>query len=752
MQDYQSFLNSKKPRVEACGIEPVYIHPMLFPFQRDVVNLGVRQGRFAGFEDPGLGKTFQQCEWTRQFQLADPSKPSLIVSPLSVAQQTIEEAKKIDIEIKFVSEPESTGIQITNYQKLHKFAGYPYQSIALDESSILKSLDGKTRTLLLEKFTHVPYRSCWTGTPAPNDVVELLQHAEFLGIKTAREARAEFFVHDSKNGAVDGYRLKGHAIQQFWEWVAEWAIWIRRPSDLGYEDEGYVLPELIIREDIVSIDFKSQAGGKLFPDIAKGIQGANQARRESLEKRIERAREIIEASNDQWLVWCDLNLEGDGMSDALESGSFGRGAVHIKGTSSDEDRVLFERLWREGEVKTLITKAGMFGFGMNWQHAHKMIYLGVSHSYEKFKQSVCREWRFGQRHPVEVIIIVSEAEMSVVESVKRKMSQAERMTEGIVNAMKEKQMEKVSTPKKKTVKKKQGTEINAAYSDMDSNPAWQIYNQDCVEGVSVMRSDSVGFSIFSPPFAKLYCYSDHPGDMGNSGNDGEFFKHFSFLIPEILRVTMPGRLCAVHCQDLSTSKVNDGFIGRRRFSDQIADVFELHGWICCSRVTIDKNPQAQALRTKAKTLMFVQKNKDSSWSWPALADYLMIFQKPGVNVSPVHTDITNKEWIKLAHPIWYDIEESDTLNARSAREEKDEAHLCPLQLGTIRNAIRLWSNRGDLVLSPFAGIGSEGVVALEQERRFIGFELKESYWKQAVKNLKAAVKQEGLFEAIGAGK
>lgn len=748
--NYDDFLKSKLPRVEACGIEPRYIHPMLFPFQRDVVTLGTRQGRFAGFEDPGLGKTFQQCEWTRQYQLADPSKPSLIVSPLSVAQQTIEEAKKIDIEVKFVSEPEPTGIQITNYQKLHRFVGHPYQSIALDESSILKSLDGKTRTLLLEEFTHIPYRSCWTGTPAPNDVVELLQHAEFLGIKTAREARSEFFVHDSKNGAVDGYRLKGHAVQKFWEWVAEWAIWIRRPSDLGYRDDGYILPELIIREEIVPVEFTPQAGTKLFPDIAKGIQGANVARKQSLQVRIERAREIIESSKDQWLVWCDLNMEGEGMSDVLESGSFGRGAVHIRGSSSDEDRILYERLWREGEVKTLITKAGMFGFGMNWQHAHKMIYLGLSHSYEKLKQSICRQWRFGQQHPVEVIIVVSEAEMSVVESVKRKMSQAEKMAEGIVKAMKEKQMGKISEGKAKKKKKKNvSLEINAAYSDTTRSPQWSIFNQDCVEGVQSLRSDSIGLSIFSPPFKKLYCYSDNPADMGNSGGDEEFFRHFGFLIPELLRVTIPGRLCVVHCQDMTTTKNTDGYIGRIRFSDQIADNFEKHGWITASRVTIDKNPQAQAIRTKAKTLMFVQKNKDSSWSWPALADYLMVFQKPGVNPNSVITDVSNEEWIKLAHPIWYDIDESDTLNARSAREEKDEAHLCPLQLGTIRNAIRLWSNRGDLILSPFAGIGSEGVVALEQERRFIGFELKESYWKQAVKNLKAAVKQENLFAEAG---
>jgi len=557
MMEYADFLNAKRHRIEPSGIEPGPVHPMLFDWQADIVRLMTRQGRFAGFEDPGLGKTLQQIEWTRQFQYADPSRPSLIVSPLSVAQQTIEEAQKIDVEVKFVSDPESLGIQITNYQKLHRFIDYPYQSIALDESSILKSLDGKTRTMLMEKFQHIPYRSCWTGTPAPNDVVELLQHAEFLGIKPAREARAEFFIHDSKNGAVDGYRLKGHAEQDFWNWVAEWAIWIRRPSDLGYSDEGFILPELTIREEIVSLDFQPHAGSMLFPDIAKGIQGAMHARRGSLDARVERAREIIEASSDQWLVWCDLNKEADTLSDVLESGSFHRGAVLIEGKTSDEDRVLYERMWREGEVKTLITKAGMFGFGMNWQHAHKMIYLGLGHSYEKLKQSVCREWRFGQRDPVEAIIIVSEAEMSVVETVKRKMAAADIAAEGIVNAMREKQISNVSM---KSEKKEQES-VDTIKAEMGE--CWSIANDDCVHGIKGVGSDSIGLSIFSPPFAKLYCYSGSPADMGNNSNEGDFFRHFGFLIPELLRVTMPGRLCVVHCQDLSTSKVNDGFIGRR---------------------------------------------------------------------------------------------------------------------------------------------------------------------------------------------
>lgn len=279
---------------------------------------------------------------------------------------------------------------------------------------------------------------------------------------------------------------------------------------------------------------------------------------------------------------------------------------------------------------------------------------------------------------------------------------------------------------------------------------WALYNGDSMEVIKGIPDASVALSVFSPPFASLYTYSSSERDLGNSRDYDEFFSGFAFLIRELLRVTMPGRIAAVHCQDLSTTKATHGVIGLRDFPGDIIRAFSKEGWIFDGRVTIDKDPQAQAIRTKSKALLFVQLEKDSSWSRPAMGDYIIRFRAPGENPTRIKPDLSREEWILWARPIWQDIDESDTLNTALAREEKDERHICPLQLGTIERCVRLWSNAGETVLSPFAGIGSEGVVALRQGRKFIGIELKESYYRTAVRNLSNAVKQTSIFDRIQA--
>jgi DNA modification methylase len=269
-----------------------------------------------------------------------------------------------------------------------------------------------------------------------------------------------------------------------------------------------------------------------------------------------------------------------------------------------------------------------------------------------------------------------------------------------------------------------------------------------MEVIKGFSEDSVDLSVFSPPFASLYTYSDSERDLGNSSDYAQFFDGFSFLIRELLRTTKPGRIAAVHCQDLSTTKATHGVIGLRDFPGDIIRAFVKEGWVYDGRVTIDKDPQAQAIRTHSKALLFVQLEKDSTWSRPAMADYIVRFRKPGENAVRVKPDLTREQWILWARPIWQDIDESDTLNTALARDEKDERHICPLQLGTIERCVRLWSNPGETVFSPFAGIGSEGFVALQKGRKFIGIELKESYYKTAVRNLTGACKQTSIFDRI----
>ena len=275
--------------------------------------------------------------------------------------------------------------------------------------------------------------------------------------------------------------------------------------------------------------------------------------------------------------------------------------------------------------------------------------------------------------------------------------------------------------------------------DQTVNTDWALYHGDSMEVVKGMPDQSIDLSVFSPPFASLYTYSASERDLGNSRDDGEFWSHFGYIIGDLLRVVKPGRLVAVHVQQIARSVQRDGYTGMKDFRGDTVRAFEAGGFHWQGEVTIDKDPQAQAIRTKAKGLLFVQKERDRSWLRPAMADYILVFRRPGDIAVPLRDDqITNDEWIEWARPIWYGIRESETLNAAEAREERDERHIAALQLETIRRCIRLWSNPGDLVLSPFAGIGSEGYVAIQNGRRFLGIELKRSYWEAACRNLERA--------------
>lgn len=283
-------------------------------------------------------------------------------------------------------------------------------------------------------------------------------------------------------------------------------------------------------------------------------------------------------------------------------------------------------------------------------------------------------------------------------------------------------------------------------TDDASGEGWRLMLGDSCERLGELEDESIDLSVFSPPFASLYTYSPSERDLGNSADRGEFFEHFRFVIDHILRLTKPGRLACVHVQQLTTMKATHGVIGMTDFRGQTIEAFQGAGWIYHGEVTIDKDPQAQAIRTKAQALMFGTLNRDSSMSRPALADYLLMFRKPGENAVPIKPDCDNETWIQWARPVWYDIRETDTLNARVAREDADERHICPLQLPLIDRCIRLWSNEGETVLSPFAGIGSEGVMAIRNGRRFVGCELKPSYWQTAAENLRV---ESGQMDLLG---
>ena len=723
--DYQRFLERKAPPLPSDGMEIDSTHPMLFDFQSALVRWSLRKGRSAIFADCGLGKGLMQVEWARHS-----GDRVLIVCPLAVAEQTVREGVRLGVPIRFAEhQPDEDGVWITNYQKLHKFNADGWDAIVLDESSILKSVDGKTRTRLLSEFSAIPRRLCCTATPAPNDLIELTNHAEFLGVMKRAEMLATWFVHDSDKSGDGGWRLKGHAVERFWRWIAGWAIFLRSPSDLGFDDREFILPALT--QDIETVESGWAPDGELFHRPLRGVSERASVRKVTAGVRVERAVEIINATPGQWLVWCNLNDEGRLLAKAL-----GSTCALIEGSTPDEDKVALENLWRSGAKRTLITKPSMFGFGLNWQHCHNVLYLGLSDSYEQYYQSVRRCWRFGQREPVQVRIVSSDAEMSVVQNVLRKCRDAEALAAGVLAAVREGEMEEIGMT----------TKHGDTYAeDIAGGDGWELRLGDSIERIREIPSDSVGLSVFSPPFASLYTYSASDRDLGNSKDYDEFFVHFGYLIPELLRVTKPGRRACVHVQQVTTTKVTHGVIGWRDFRADVVRAFVSAGWIYDGEIVIDKDPQAQAIRTKSKALMFVQKNKDSAWSRPAMADYILLFRKDGENEIPVETDVTNEEWILWARPIWYGIRESETLNAAIARDNKDERHVCPLQLETIERCIRLWTNDGETVLDPFAGIGSTGYVALQHGRKFTGLELKDSYWRAAVTNLRSAQRQQSLF-------
>lgn len=717
---YEAFLAEKKPTVAATGpiVEAVDIHPKLFGFQRDLVRWSVRKGRAALFADTGLGKTFMQLEWARLI-----GGRSLIVAPLSVARQTRAEAGKLGLDVHYTRSGDdlSDGINITNYEMLEHFDPAAFTSVVLDESSILKSLDGKTRSRLIAMFGETPYRLCCTATPAPNDIAELGNHAEFLGVMTHSEMLSAFFVRGADEARRQGWRLKGHAENQFYRWLASWSMSVRKPSDLGYSDEGYLLPPLRIQRALVPTNYRSD-GALMFTGL-KGIQDRSRVRKATHGARVAKVAELVNGTTDQWIVWCGLNVEAEEAAAAIP------GAVNVHGALDPDEKAQALEAFQDGSIRVLVTKPRIAGFGMNFQNAHRMAFLGLSDSWESYYQCIRRCWRFGQREPVDAAIVLADVEEEIHQNVLSKEREAERMADRLLEHVREFERDEIGSG---------GADVQPYETDEATGEGWTLKLGDSVERLAEVESASVGLSVFSPPFLSLYTYSPSDRDLGNSRNPDQFAEHFAFIVDELLRVTMPGRLCAVHVAQVPSTIVHDGEIGVKDFRGQVIALFSGRGWVYHGEVCIDKDPQAQAIRTKSKGLLFVQMEKDAAWLRPALADYILLFRKPGENPEPVKPEMSREEWIAWARPVWYGIRESDTLNAAEGREEKDEKHIAPLQLGTIERCIRLWSNHGDLVLSPFAGIGSEGYVAVQKGRQFVGIELKPSYWRAGVRNLRRA--------------
>lgn len=421
--NYHEFLSNKRFVLESSGfdIDKSELNPMLYDFQKDIVRWALKKGKACIFADCGLGKTPMQLSWAHQVNRHTGGKV-LILAPLAVADQTKREAEKFGYTARVVAEQSECidGINITNYEKLDHFVANEFTGIVLDESSILKSYSGKVRTAIIQNFHEVPYKLACTATPAPNDYMELGNHAEFCGVMTRAEMLSMFFVHDG--GQTSKWRLKGHAEDVFWQWLSTFSVFVDNPKNIGYDTEGYDLPPINIKE--ICVD-----GTPISETLS--LTERRDARRESLESRCNAAAELVNSSNEQWLVWCDLNSESHKLHELINENREVQGSD--KDTWKSESMLDFSR----GGTKCLVTKPKIAGFGMNWQNCHNMIFTGLSDSYEQYYQALRRCWRFGQEYPVNVYIIISAKEGCVKENIERKQSDFLKMQSEMTELTKE---------------------------------------------------------------------------------------------------------------------------------------------------------------------------------------------------------------------------------------------------------------------------------------------------------------------------
>ena len=719
MKDYTEFLERKKVKVHDSGFEvpDSAINPMLFPFQKFVVNRALKAGRYALFEDCGLGKTAQQIEWAHHVA-AHTGKPVLILCPLAVASQTIQEGFKFGREVRKIekgSDLQSSRIWITNYEQLENIDCNAFGGVVLDESSILKNFEGKTRNALIQSFSDTSFKLCCTATPSPNDPMELGNHSEFLGVMSRAQMLAMYFIHDG--GDTSKWRIKGHARKAFWRWVSQWAVMLRKPSDIGFDATGYDLPPLTIHEKEVKTPKRDN--GQLFNDVAVSATEFNGELRITLAQRIEVVAEIVNNSDEPFIVWVKQNEEGKRVRQLIPD------AVEVAG--SDKPEVKESRLlgFARGEFRVLVTKADIAQFGLNYQHCRNQVFASSDFSFESPYQQIRRSYRFGQQNEVHVYMVTTDTMENVRAAFIRKQKQFDEMQKEMTDAMTA-ILAIESTPKN-------GSAVQSVETEN-----YKIYRGDCCALIEALPDESVGFSVFSPPFADLYVYSDEIADMGNSSSFDEFRQHFQYLCSHLFRVLKSGRNVAIHCMDLPIQKGKEGFIGLRDFSGMIRESMESEGFTYHSRITIWKDPVTEMQRTKALGLLHKQVKKDSTMSRVGIPDYVLVFRKDGERFNPVHCGISVDTWQKYASPVWMDIDYGDTLNREPARGEDDERHICPLQLQTIERLIHLYTNEGDIVFTPFMGIGSEVYQAVKMNRKGIGFELKDSYFYTAIDNCAAA--------------
>lgn len=724
--NYQEFLKKKIKTNNPSGfeIEDEKLNPSLYDFQKFIVKRALKAGKFALFSDTGTGKTIMQLEWANQVRLHT-GKPVLILAPLAVSGQTIKEGERFGIEVgKYKLQREKHDvfdyiqpIHISNYEQLHNIDVSPYGCVVLDESSILKNFTGKYKNLIIDTFKKTPYKLACTATPSPNDLNEIGNHSEFLDVMEAPDMRSRWFIRDE---GMNNYRLKNHAKKDFYAWISSWAIMMINPSDLGFDGHAFDLKKLNYFEH--KIDVVKQDNGKLFNDAHVNATNFNSELRRTMKERAEKAAEIANSTNESYIIWVNQNEEERAILKLIPD------SVAVNG--SEDPLVKENKLlgFARNEFRVLITKKKIAQFGLNYQHCHNQIFATIDFSFEGLYQAIRRSYRYGQKEDVNIHIISTETMENVITVIKQKEANFNELRQEMNKEINAKDYGLISDYTRRDVKTEN----------------YHLILGDSTEEMKTIPDNSIDFSIFSPPFSSLFTYTNNWRDLGNSENDGQFFEHYKFILKELFRILRPGRLIAVHTKDLAVYKNSDQYSGLYDFSGENLRACEEVGFKYHSRVTIWTDPVLEMQRTKTQRLLYKQVTDDATLSGVGIPEYLTIFRKWEGVTEENHVPVNNKTkgnfpldtWQRWASPVWMDIMRTDVLSKYSARDVGDEKHICPLQLGVIERAIKMWTNPGEVVFTPFMGIGSEVYEAVRCGRKGIGIELKDSYFDQAVKNLK----------------
>lgn len=787
LEDYRLFLSLK--RLPSYGVEGNQVHttahylqrlsedrivipaatvqgmaPHLWDYQRWIVNAALRKRKFAVFADAGLGKTSIFLEWVRHVLASIPGKV-LIVSPLMIIGQLIEECRRWYGDALPIVNVHDTGpdawlesdarVGIVNNEKFYGPVSLPgVNAIVIDESSSLKAEEGRFRTNIIAACKGMTYKLCCTATPAPNDRTEYANHALLLDqVRRADEFYARWFVN--RDGE---WQFKAHAAEAFYRYLAGWSVFVRSPAAYGFADNLAGLQPPLVEE--VPIDLTAEqhramaammpAGHQLslipepqgmtarqkFSQIAKGflLNGGKVAEHIPTLKPAVIAGLLDRHPGEQSLVWTVFDEEGEILAEALRRP--GRTVAHLTGKTPQAERQRLIEAFRHGEIDVMISKPKLLGFGLNFQFCSVMVFSGLQDSFEQYYQSIKRAHRYGATRQLTVYLPYTPLEEPMLRNVLSKqatyLADAEYQEKLYIVNLAQDLRDYVEG-----VKIMGETQVQRRAPVVTSD--YHLINGDCVEELAGLPEASVDLSVFSPPFAELYTYSSDIADMGNSEDSGgEFSLHFKFFLNQLFRVMKPGRNVCLHLSQLVAFKAVHGYLGLRDFRGKVIDLCQEAGFIYYGEATIPKNPQAQALRTNALALLFKTLETNSAKSRPALNDYLLLFQRPGETEVPVKPECNRVEWVEWASGVWTSIRESHVLSPRGTKGDEAEKHICPLQLDLIERCIRLYSNRGELVLSPFMGIGSEGHVAGQWGRRFLGTELKPEYFATAAANIAEA--------------